>query len=364
MHLSTSSSNDRLPKSGWLVVWLSVGITFISIILLLEYHIRSLGFKPSVVDSMQLWSKQRKRASLFGEKAAILVGSSRIQLDIDMNTISNISGLKPVQLAIDGTSYIPVLENLAKDLSITGTVIVSVNAYNMGRGKPNHKSNKWLSYYDKYKEKKIEPYIMINDVIASYLGNLLVTRLEGAKPAKVISSLVFANTSYGNYLVTHKDRSRDADYSKVKMPDFYANRVYRHCGKDELAKVALTFKSFFEIYKKKISKIKSSDTKLFFTNLNNLLVLVNKIEKRGGKVIFIRFPTDKLLWEFDNKKYPKKIFWNEIKKAHSKSIHFMDYAELSKFSLKDGSHLDFRDKKSFTKALMKLLVKRQFIQEK
>ncbi len=75
----------------------------------------------------------------------------------------------------------------------------------------------------------------------------------------------------------------------------------------------------------------------------------------------MRFPTDKLLWEFDNAKYPKNIFWAEIEKRHPKSIHFKDYPATSKFNLKDGSHLDFRDKHEFTKGLFSVISHKHLI---
>lgn len=361
MRLSTSSSNDRLPKGNWISIWLTVGLIFVGSVVFIEYHIRKNGFNPSVVDSMQLWCKQRNLASTLGEKAIILVGASRVLLDVDLQTLAHISKRTPVQLAIDGTTHMPVLENLANDPSIVGTVIVSANVYTLGKGKPEDRSAKWLSYYDSYKKRRIEPYKKINNFIKSYLNGVLVTKLKGAKPAKVILSLAFVKPSYGNYLITNSNRSKDADYSKVQMPDFYAGRVQLHCGKKEFSKKVTTYKEFLNAYKKYISTIQPSGTDSFFSNLENLMKLTQKIEDRGGNVIFVRFPTDRLLWEFDDKKYPKNMFWNEIENRHPKSIHFKDYPETSKFHLKDGSHLDFRDKRPFTEGLMKVLSKKKLI---
>ena len=361
MRLSTSSSNDRLPKGNWISIWLTVGIIFVGSVVFIEYHIRRQGFKPSVVDSMQLWSAQRNLATILGDKALILVGGSRILLDIDLETLAHHTKLTPVQLAIDGSPHMPVLKDLANDASIVGTVVVSVNAYNLEGGKSHQRSTKWLSYYDSYKKRRIEPYKRINNFIKSNLDNMLVTKLKGAKPVKVIFSLAFIKPSQGNYLTIKRNRSKDADYSKVQMPDFYAGRVQIHCGKKEFSKKVTSYKEFFSAYKNYISTLQPSGTDSFFSNLDNLLELTQKIEDRGGNVIFVRFPTDKLLWEFDNKKYPKNIFWNEIEKRHPKSIHFKDYAEISKFDLKDGSHLDFRDKRLFTEGLMKVLAQKKLI---
>ncbi|MFV2057737.1 MAG: hypothetical protein ACC707_14820, partial [Thiohalomonadales bacterium] len=83
--------------------------------------------------------------------------------------------------------------------------------------------------------------------------------------------------------------------------------------------------------------------------------LVKRIEARGTSVFFVRFPTDKLIWEIDRARYPRNNFWNKIAQRHPRSIHFRDYPSLSKFSLPDGSHLDVGDKKAFTLALLAII---------
>ena len=356
MRLSISSSNDRLPNDNWLIVW--GGVIFLSVIAVLfsEWHIRHLGWSPSVVDSPDLWVEQRKRASKLGNKALILIGASRIQLDMDMQVLREKTGLEPIQLAIDGTSYIPVLEDLAQDPDITGTIFVSVNAYNMRKGESSDVSTQWVNYYKKTQQYELEPYRLINNKIVSFFNNISVLRLEGAKPYTVISQLAFQKKSMGNYLLTNVDRSRDADYSKVKMPQFYAARLQRHFGKPLLKQIS-SFEQFFTTYKKAISVLQPVENKQSFSKqLEHLLILSNKIEERGGKVVFIRFPTGKLVWEVDNKKYPKEIFWKEIEQRHQMSINFIDYSSLNHFTPPDGSHLDFHDKNEFTNALLDIFL--------
>lgn len=351
VHLSTSSSNERLPKANWLTLWLGIIVIVFLSISFFEWHLRSLGWSPSVVDSPDLWVEQRQRASNLGDKALILVGASRMQLDIDMSVLREKTDLEPVQLAIDGTSYIPVLENLADDPSITGTIFVSVNAYNMRKGKPDDTSELWVNYYKNIQSRGIEPYRQINNKVVSFFNNSLVTHLEGAKPYTIISKLGFQKPSMGNYLITHSDRSRDADYKKVQMPNFYAARLQRHYG-NNLVNGSVTFKEFFTIYEKAIAETQSFNKEGFSKELNYLLFLVKKIEEKGGKVVLIRFPTGKLVWQVDNKRYPKTLFWKDIKKQHPQSIHFSELTEASFFNLPDGSHLDFRDKHKFTNTLI------------
>lgn len=54
---------------------------------------------------------------------------------------------------------------------------------------------------------------------------------------------------------------------------------------------------------------------------NLLMGYVKKIEDRGGKVIFVRLPWDKLIWKMDEKRFPREKFWNELEK--NKEILFI-----------------------------------------
>jgi hypothetical protein len=75
----------------------------------------------------------------------------------------------------------------------------------------------------------------------------MVTSLEGARPITVISRIAFIENTLGNYLITNRERSRNADYEKVKMPDFYVARVKRNYGKN-LLKADATYEEFIQIY--------------------------------------------------------------------------------------------------------------------
>ncbi len=66
-----------------------------------------------------------QRAAALGDAAVILVGTSQMQMGIDLPTMQRYSRDTPVQLAISASPFMPVFENLANDPRITGTVIVS-----------------------------------------------------------------------------------------------------------------------------------------------------------------------------------------------------------------------------------------------
>lgn len=363
VHLSTSNSNDRLPTGHWLKTWIFIIFGILFFIIFFELKLRDSGWVPSVVDSPQLWSIHRKSASKLGDKALILIGASRMQLDIDLATIRNSSSIEPVQLAIDGSSFMPVLEDLASDRDIKGTIIISTSMHNIKPKTIGDASIQWVKYYNKYFKQNnfIAPYKNFDNEIKSYVENHLALKLEGAMPATVILARAFDKFTLGNYLVTNNDRSRDADYSKVIMPDFYIKRVKRHFGEDLTPdENNISYERFLKTYQNAIEALKPVDNKVFLEGLDLLLEYIHQIESRGGKVILVRFPTDKLIREIDQKRYPRNIFWDVIAKKYNRTIHYADYPELSRFNLPDGSHLDYRDKQAFTNSLLNI-IQRKFL---
>ncbi len=353
MPLSTSNSKARLPKGKWGTAWLFVLIICGGSIFFCEYKIRKNGYTPSIVDSAQLWLNERQKASRLGDKALVLVGGSRVQLGIDIKTLGQMTGLTPVQLSIDGNPAYPVFKNLAEDPDITGTVIVALYG---GTGLPTKDclAWKWVNFYQENKKREIEPYRKINNYIRNILESHLVTKLEGAKPSLVIPSLILKGGS-GNYLITNRDRSRDADYSKVKMPEFYAKRVYRHLGEHKEALKRNTLESFFAYHEDIVAHAEPKDNSPFLKQSKEMIRLADKIEQRGGKVIFIRFPTSKLPLRYDMKCFPRDLFWDKFAQKYPRTIHFLDYPSLSNYDLPDGSHLDKKDKKNFTFHLTSIL---------
>ena len=93
---------------GAVLVWAA----FVGLMELQLAHRRVL---PTLVDSESLWIRQRVLASRLQERALVLIGTSRIQLAADLEVLRARSGLEPVQLAVDGSSFVPILEGFAAD---------------------------------------------------------------------------------------------------------------------------------------------------------------------------------------------------------------------------------------------------------
>ena len=91
-----------------------------------EYYCRSQGFNPRLDDNKNLWANQRAKVNKASEKDIVLIGSSRVLFDIQLNEWEKVSGVKPIQLAIVGSSPIPIFEDIVNNSDFKGTIIVGV----------------------------------------------------------------------------------------------------------------------------------------------------------------------------------------------------------------------------------------------
>lgn len=356
VHLSTSSSSDRLPHGNWLLIAVFTVILLLISVAYVELTLRAKGFRPSTVDSAELWMQHRELVSDEGANKVVLLGGSRIQLGIDLQALEDSYGAKATQLAIDGNSFLPVLKNIAEDPEANGTFIIAVTGHILTVDTKRSRAREWAEKYQKSVKKSVEPYRFSERLVSKFINSNMSSRLEGAVPIKVVSSLLFNANATGNYLVTTPDRSRDADYQLVDLPSFYAARVQRHYGRN-LIQSPTSMDEFTATYEEALSDIVPARELLheFQYQVKDMFAYIRAIQARGNKVILVRFPTDKLIWEIDKRRFPREIFWNSISNQHPDSIHFDDYPGLSKFDLPDGSHLDFRDKKEFAGNLMEVI---------
>src|SRR5215217_7750298 len=112
---------NHFLKAGILAI-----VTILSFIICWEVFLRHKGYSVSFDDGGPLWSDKRAQAYQPSDKATVFIGSSRIKFDLDIPTWEKLTGEKAIQLAIVGSSPLPVLHNLADDKNFKGKLVVDV----------------------------------------------------------------------------------------------------------------------------------------------------------------------------------------------------------------------------------------------
>ena len=88
MHLSTSSSSERVPQGGWLRTWIVTLVIVAVVVTGWEWFVRARGLGDvAVANTAELWVRERERAAALGSDALVLVGASRMQGGIDLETL-------------------------------------------------------------------------------------------------------------------------------------------------------------------------------------------------------------------------------------------------------------------------------------
>jgi len=350
---SISSSSRRLPQGDWLSALAAALVILALVICGMEFRLAARGFQPTTVDSQRLWVEQRARASALGENALILLGNSRMQLDLDTATVRSQTPLVPVQLAIDGSSYMPILAGLARDPSIRGTVLIQYSGAPTAAGKTRDLADEMQAAYED------NPRFPLRFATSeAYLTDALHSRLrsyaDGTRPVTALLKRILALYPTPQYLITLPDRSRAADYSKLTMPDTYFRRVIRNLGQDVQIEPGVNYRDLDQQLRLRIAALAPMSDVGFDQNVARMNAMVNAIQRRGGRVIFAVFPTSGLVKATDDARYPRERFWNRFAASTSATtLNFEDVPALRDFTCPDGSHLDMRDKAPFTNALIK-----------
>jgi hypothetical protein len=90
--------------------------------------------------------------------------------------------------------------------------------------------------------------------------------------------------------------------------------------------------------------------------INSVKEDVQKINARGGKVIFLRCPSTEELRAVENRKQPREKYWERLlAETGAPGIHFEDYPGLSQFDCPEWSHLTRSDAVTFTRNLLPLI---------
>ena len=105
----------RLAAIGWLVLVLVVAATAAW-----EWRMRGLGLRAGDLDdSMSHWSVERRKLAAGDHDGVVIFGSSRILFDTDLDVWEEMTGRRPIQLALPGTSGQGIPRALCRGIRIS-----------------------------------------------------------------------------------------------------------------------------------------------------------------------------------------------------------------------------------------------------
>jgi hypothetical protein len=355
---SISSSNRRLPKLEWRVL---LGTALAATLLLagtMELRLALRGYQPTVVDAPDLWQHERHRAAALGSRALILVGASRIQLDVDLDVLRRKTGLEPVQLGIEGSDFQPVLADLAADPRVRGTIIVDFADHLLGDSFPGA-APEWVARAAaEERGSRLPDFRDAEDALVRLVRSRMRSYADGARPISSLRDRLIPSWPAPQYIITGADRSQWADYSRLPMPWFYYKRVMRNLGVDIPLHDGMRAEDVEEDLRRRVSTLVPLAEKLprYEASTRALAAQTAALRARGGKVYFVMFPKSGLVKEIDRRRFPREQFWDRfVALVGAPTLHFEDVPAMRDLVCPDGSHLDYRQRAAFTAALVQAL---------
>jgi len=334
--LSISNSKDRIPQHFkgqlWLRTWLLTMALVLSCLRGWETFWRLQGYIPTVEDDWGLWATIRRQANHQPGGTVAMIGASRIQLGLQPDVFSLATGIRPLMLAIDGNSPLPVLENLAADPEFSGLVICGLLPQWLAEEKPtSRRATKWIR---KYKRQKWSERIETR--LSTRLQQLFVFRFPGLSPGRVWLHLVRDEPLKKVYAPMRPDRYRPADYSRT---DLARLKKVREKRARQLAHRTVSLSP--PMFRERVEQIEGWG---------------KKIQQRGGQVVFIRMPSTGAIRHIEEAAWSRSRYWDVFAaRLNGLTVHFEDYPVLAGLPCPDGSHLDARGAELFTATLVKIL---------
>lgn len=329
-------------KAGLLTV-----VLLLAFIVAWEMYLRNKGNYLSYDDGPPLWSDKRAMVYLPSDEATVFIGSSRIKYDLDIPTWEKLTGQKAIQLAIEGESPVPILNDLAADEKFKGKLVVDVTEGLFFSCDPNNLTTpqKHIAYF-----KKETP----SEKASFQLNHLLESQFVFLDKHYFSLSYFFDNLPLTNrkgvFGMPHDfpiDFSRKTFQRQTRMSEKFVQDT-------NLQKQVTSLWLFFAT----VNDEKPASGEKLDSFLNVIKSDVEKIRARGGEVLFVRTPSSGPYWQEEQKSFPREKYWDRLLSfTNSPGLHFRDYPPIDHFQCPEWSHLGPQQAVVFTENFVNILEK-------
>ncbi len=325
MPLSTSSSNERAPKGRWALTWLSAIIVLVIALAGWKTYWTGQGFGVSLPNNSAAWATTRMQ---LGPESTVFTGTSRTQAGLVPQEWMAETGTLPLQLALVGSSPVPVVEHLATQTDFRGLLIVGV--VEMYMFDADHGPNHGKQAMNEYRDILAGPSRRWGVALARLVPHSLLMRNQQLTFRKIVDGLweggaprnLPANMQSNRWMKFQRDNlvPDDLDYEEFEN----AGRPATAAERDAI--------------------IERLDTS------------VQTIQARGGRVIIVAFPSCGTRHEIERRRYPHDIYWEPLVAGTSAQvINAYSIPQLVDFQCADGSHMDESDARRFTRELARII---------
>lgn len=333
----------ELPKVDLGRAWIIAAVLFVIGFSAWEWKWRAWGADPTYRNSDASWAMQRRRIDNGEGNKTVLLGASRVLFDVQLHSWQRVLGERPIQLAVEGTTPLPMLDDLAANPNFTGRLLIGIapDVFFTGFGYREgvlkyfknetlaQRSGQWLSM------QFIEPFF------AFYEDDFrLMTVLKRQTwPAR---------SGLPDFLDVRKLANQEPDRNTAMWSKVENDTAYR----DLCRKV---WSQFFDVPVPGM-ETPADRERVGNEQIERTVAAVAKLRARSVPVLFVRPPVDGEYLQFENRDFPRAKTWDVLlARAGAPGIHFEDHPELQGLNLPEWSHLSAADAERFTEALCAIL---------
>lgn len=338
-----------IPDVPWKGVVAATALLTLAATAAWEINARTNGYAPSLNDTPDLWAEQRAKVR---PDSLVLVGTSRMLFNADLDVLEQAFGRRPVQLALAGSSPFPVLADLAQDASFRGTLILDIvpAMFLAPAGSPPmavsqkalRRRDEW-NYAQKWSHRlgmELEEHVAFLKQEDLALNQLL----------KQIPVPDRANAQVGPplppyfYTVDRDRRGRMVDQAAI-----IGSPLQQRVAHGWLPLFTMPPPPSFIPADKFGEMMGRAIEQRFKDTAQHIATL----RARGVKVVFVRMPVSGPLVDKEETIVPLAAGWGRLVQENGvPAINFADHPELNSFTLPEWSHLSAPDSVEFTKRLV------------
>jgi len=330
-----------LGRSAWLALLLAI-----ILMAAWETWVRGQGVTPGYRNSDGQWAEQRRRISSDAGDGWVFTGSSRTLFNMQLDVWQRLDGSRPLQLALEGTSPVSVMEGLAEDDNFTGKLIVGIapglffSGYEYRKTVFRHyKDESPTQWFGNKVSMLFEPWL------AFYNYDFAFAAILRRQPLPVREGMELDLEVRKIY-----DMGRDRNtrlWDRVDTDIEYRD-LARHIW-------AQNWKPLAELPPPVQEKILESRDK----QLERAITATEKLQAKSIEVVFVQMPYEGHYAVAEIDIAPRDSTWDVLlEKTGALGLHFQDHEEMQGYWLPEWSHMTGSEADRFTEAFYGL-VKRE-----
>lgn len=314
---------------------------------------RSLGLHTADIDDgNSYWTVERRRIHSGPRDQVVILGDSRILFDTNLDVWQQLTGVRPVQLALPGTPALPFLTDLANDEHFAGLVVLGINEAIFFLPVPG--VNGAALHYSRTESPSQRFGHRINLLLQRGLAFVdsdyslfpLIDRLDIPNRPGVDASYITVGNEYsGIWKLAESFADRQTTMWPRLETDSY---LQKHAER--------AWSGLIAVINDLLAHGGPYPNALVGRMIAQAQRDMEKIRGRGGEVVLVRPPASGEFLRWERIVVPRVTVWDRLlRETHSFGIHFEDYPEMRTLVPREWSHLGGADQKVFSRAYVTVL---------